>query len=84
MSSSRGTGTKSGSASFALRSMNARRNASATKCMYSGVPKAGSGPNVSRMLNVSVIVIPPDDAGGMVMSVWPRYVLTTGSRHLGP
>jgi hypothetical protein len=52
-----------------LRSIKARRNASETMWMYSGDPNGGSGANSSRMLNVCVIVIPPDEAGGIVMSV---------------
>ena len=68
VSSSTGTFTNAGSPSFVLRSMNARRNASATRWVYSALPNAGSLGQVSSWLSVSSIVMPPDDDGGIVNS----------------
>ena len=64
-----GTRTKAGSASFALRSMKARWYAEPSRCAQRVLPKAGSASNPSRIFNVSVIVTPPDDDGGMVSRV---------------
>jgi hypothetical protein len=35
------------------------------------------------MFIISVIVVPPDDDGGIENRVYPRYVLRIGWRHTG-
>jgi hypothetical protein len=66
---SSGTFANAGSPSFSLRSVKERRSASAIRCEYSVLPGGGSGAKFSRMLSVSLIVIPPEDDGGIVNSV---------------
>ncbi|MNC95217.1 hypothetical protein D3C83_122870 [compost metagenome] len=61
--------------------MKARWNADPTRCAQRVLPKDGRESKPSRMLRVSVIVMPPDDAGGIDSSVCPRYVERMGVRH---
>jgi hypothetical protein len=63
--------------------MKASLYALATRWIHGAVPNGGVSGNVSRMFSVSVIVIPPEDDGGIVSSVWPRYVVRRGVRHTG-
>ena len=69
VSSLSGFFTNAGSPSFVFRSMNARRKLSASRCAYFTLPAGGSGAKFSRMFSASVIVMPPDDDGGIASSV---------------
>ena len=76
-----GTSAKSGSATYSARSRNARRIASATWWMYSGLlwPIAARSYS-SRMFSIVTMAIPPELGGGMEMTSYPRYVPVTGER----
>ena len=63
--------TKAGSPSRVLRSVNARRMASASTCISAGEPNGGRGRNPSMMFRISPMVTPPEEAGGMLMTVYP-------------
>src|SRR6185437_11090904 len=78
-----GACTKAGSPNNVLRSMKARRNASATSCAYIALPNGGSVGHVSRMLSDSIVLTPPLDDGGIAIMVSPRYEPMIGSRHSG-
>src|SRR5207253_57078 len=82
VSSARGTRQNAGSHSFALRSMNALRSVSAIRCAYAALPKLGSVSYVSSWCRISNDVVPPDDTGGMPNTVYPRYVVRSGSRQI--
>ena len=49
--------------------MNARWDADASAWIRSTLPKAAMGPYAYRMFSISVIVLPPDEDGGIEISV---------------
>ncbi len=48
--------------------MNARCDADASAWIRSTLPNAVTGPYASRMFNISVTVVPPDEDGGIESS----------------